>query len=126
MEAKKLVPLEEYLHTDYSPDCDYVDGEIVERNVGEFDHANLQTEIALYLRSRYRKNGFVVVVEQRVQVSPTRFRVPDVCVTAAEFVEQIFRHPPFLVIEILSPEDRASVLQKRVADYLGFGVATSG
>jgi hypothetical protein len=36
------IPVEEYLATSYRPDCDYVDGEIEERNVGEFDHSFLQ------------------------------------------------------------------------------------
>jgi Uma2 family endonuclease len=44
--------VEEYLHTVYRPDVDYVDGRIEERNVGEFDHADLQTYIATLLRSR--------------------------------------------------------------------------
>jgi hypothetical protein len=29
-----LVPVEEYLSTNYDPDCEYVDGQIVERNLG--------------------------------------------------------------------------------------------
>ena len=49
--TKALVSIDEYLHTDYSPDVDYVDGELVERNVGEFDHADLQSEIVHYFRS---------------------------------------------------------------------------
>ena len=28
------VSVEEYLHTSYRPDCDYVDGEVQERNLG--------------------------------------------------------------------------------------------
>ena len=123
VDTKALVSVDEYLHTDYSPDCDYVDGEIVERNVGEFEHANLQLEIGMYLRSSYRQSGLVVVVEQRVQVAPTRFRVPDVCVKAGGGpVEQIFHTPPLVAIEILSPEDRVTAMQKHVGDYLTFGI----
>ncbi len=121
--TKALVSVEEYLHTSYEPDCDYVDGELVERNVGEFDHANLQSEIVYYFRSLRGKLKIIAVVEQRVQVSPTRFRVPDVCVILEEHPAQIFRTPPFIVIEILSPEDRASVMQKKIGDYLAFGVS---
>ena len=37
--ATTLVSVEEYLRTSYPDgDCEYVDGEIVERNVGEIDH----------------------------------------------------------------------------------------
>ena len=123
VETRALVSVDEYLHTSYSPDCDYVDGEVLERNVGEFDHANLQTHIAAYLLTRYGKAGFVTVVEQRVQVTPTRFRVPDICLMLERPMQQIFRKPPFLAIEILSPEDRVTVMQKRVSDYLDFGIA---
>jgi Uma2 family endonuclease len=121
MATGALASVNEYLSTSYDPDCEYIDGVILERNVGEFDHANLQLAIASYLYTRRKKLGITVVPEQRVQVSPTRFFVPDVCVTLAE-PEQIFTKPPFICIEILSPEDRLSAMQERVTDYLNMGV----
>jgi len=33
----EFVSVREYLTTSYRPDCDYVDGRIEERNVGEYD-----------------------------------------------------------------------------------------
>ena len=36
--------------------------------------------------------------------------------------EQIFSTPPFICIEILSPEDRLSAMQKRVGDFRAMGV----
>ena len=36
------IAIETYFKTSYHPDCDYVDGEIEERNLGEFDHATIQ------------------------------------------------------------------------------------
>jgi len=57
------VTVEEYLHTAYEPDCDYVDGQIEERNLGEYDHANLQTALAVWLRTRAREWNIRVVVE---------------------------------------------------------------
>jgi Uma2 family endonuclease len=117
-----LISVEEYLATSYEPDRDYVDGRIEERNLGEFDHSSLQTNIAIYLGSRRKQLGITVVVEQHVQVSPTRFRVPDVCVVIGKTTEQIFRTPPFLCIEILSPEDRMSRIEQRIDDYLAMGV----
>jgi len=52
--AALLVSVEEYLNTSY-PDGDreYVDGQIVERNVGEIDHAGLQTRIMIYPATHY-------------------------------------------------------------------------
>jgi Uma2 family endonuclease len=122
MATRSLVSVEEYLNTSYRPDCDYVDGIVLERNLGEYDHARLQTEIAFYFRSHQQEWGVHAVVEQRVQVSPTRFRVPDVCGTTEPQPQQIFRTPPLFCIEILSKDDRISEMRERVNDYLAFGV----
>jgi hypothetical protein len=40
--ARALISLEEYLSTVYEVDCDYVDGEVLERNTGDRDHSWLQ------------------------------------------------------------------------------------
>jgi Uma2 family endonuclease len=40
----------------------------------------------------------------------------------AEPDEEVFTEPPFLCIEVLSPEDRAGRIERKIADYLRFGV----
>ena len=96
VKAEALVPVEEYLRTTYDPDCDYVDGEVLERNLGERDHSTLLREFIFFFRSRREKWKCFVFPEQRVQVSPTRFRIPDICVYIGEQPQdQIFRTPPF-------------------------------
>jgi len=122
MAARTLISVEEYLATSYRPDCDYVDGEVVERNLGEWDHSSLQSAILVYLWNRYYKEGIRPVAEQRVQVKQTRFRIPDVCVVLGDPGEKILTKPPFICIEILSPEDRMKRVQERIADYLEMGV----
>jgi Uma2 family endonuclease len=122
MATGELLSVREYLSTSYRPDRDYVDGLLVERNLGERDHSRLQMAVSAYLHNRRKEFGISVFPEQRVQVSPTRFRVPDVCVVKGQPTEQIFRTPPFICIEILSPDDRLSEMQERVQDYLKFGV----
>jgi Uma2 family endonuclease len=123
MKATMLVPVEEYLRTTYRPDCDYVDGEVLERNLGERDHSKLQREFILYFGTRAKRLGVQVFPEQRVQVSARRFRIPDVCVVVGrEPEEQIFRKPPFICIEILSKDDSLIRVQNRIDDYLKFGV----
>jgi hypothetical protein len=57
MKAATLISVEEYLRTSYRPDCDYVDGEVLERNVGERDHSKLQREFILYLGTRGTGTG---------------------------------------------------------------------
>jgi Uma2 family endonuclease len=120
MGTATLVPVEEYLSTSYDPDCDYVDGELEDRNVGKKGHAKAQTRLVVSLCRSHP--ALFVVVEQRVRVSATRYRVPDICVMLAEPDEEVFTEPPFLCVEILSPEDRASRMERKIADYLKFGV----
>jgi Uma2 family endonuclease len=120
------VPVEEYLRTTYHPDMEYVDGELVERHVGEHKHSRLQTEVVLELGPRQRARGFRVCTEQRLRVLGTknRYRIPDVCVMALPYhSEPVLTTPPHLVIEILSPEDETADILAKVADYLRFGVS---
>jgi Uma2 family endonuclease len=126
--ASVAVSVEEYLSSVYRPDCDYIDGEVVERNVGEFDHSWMQTAIGWYLFVRGKLWGITALTELRVQVNATRFRVPDITVIAnpvtanPEHKMRILREPPLLCVEILSPEDRMVKVQAGVEDYLSFGV----
>ena len=118
-----LVSVAQYLSTSYSPDREYVDGVIVERNWGEKGHSKTQRKFITYLDTRAEKLGIHVFPEQRIQVKPTHFRVPDICVVVGqEPEEEIFTLPPFLCIEILSKDDRAGDVQDKVDDYLAFGV----
>lgn len=118
-----LISVEEYLNTTYRPDVDYVDGEIEERNLGEFDHGDLQAAISTTLRLHQKDWGVRVVVETRTRVSPTRFRIPDVCVLSASLErERIISHPPLLCVEVLSPRDSLKRMRKRVQDFFDMGV----
>jgi Uma2 family endonuclease len=117
-----VVPLSEYLETSYRPDCEYLEGEVLERNVGEWDHSRLQILLSGCLLNRERQLGIIVVPEQRVQVKPARFRVPDISVLVGLPPSgPILVEPPFLCIEILSPSDRMQEMQERIDDYLNFG-----
>jgi len=123
MPRATLVSIEEYLSSSYEPDCDYVDGVLEERNLGEYDHSNLQAALVTYLRNRARAWKVRVVVEQRIRVSATRVRVPDVCVILRDReIEQVPSKPPLVCIEVLSPEDRWPRVEKRIQDFLAMGV----
>jgi Uma2 family endonuclease len=119
-----LVSVEEYLSTSYRPDREYVDGVVLERNLGEDDHSSLQTALAAYFSVRQKQWNIRVRVEQRVQVLSTRFRVPDLCVVLLSVPrEPIITKPPFICIEILSKNDTVESMQERIDDYLAFGVS---
>src|SRR5579863_7520996 len=112
--TRALISVEEYLTTMYHPDCDYVDGEVLERNMGELDHASFETALGAYFFARRKEWNITVLTEMRVQVKPTRYRIPDVCVVLGGTDEKILTKPPFLCIEILSPEDRWSRVKARM------------
>lgn len=119
------VSVEEYLRTSYHPDMEYVDGELVERHVGEHKHSRLQTLLAGLFLSLENTRRMRVLTEQRLRVLRTkhRYRIPDVCVMALPYhTEPVLTTPPHLVIEILSPEDATADILAKVADYLRFGV----
>jgi Uma2 family endonuclease len=123
MATQAIIPVSEYLRTSYRPDCDYVDGVVQERNLGEQDHSDLQTRIAKLLGADPDEAYIWVNTELRVQVKPDRFRIPDVCVRRADAPsEQIVQTPPLLCIEVLSPEDTVSRTRERVRDFLDMGV----
>jgi Uma2 family endonuclease len=120
METTQLVSVEEYLRTEFEHDAEYVEGRIVERPMPQKPHSKLQ---AFLVRSLYDR--VLVWPEQRVRTKahPARYRVPDLCVTLTEPDEDIFTAPPFLCIEILSPESSASELRIKIEEYLAFGVS---
>jgi Uma2 family endonuclease len=76
----------------------------------------------VYLAPRESEWGICVLPSLRVRVSPKRFRIPDICVTLGEPNEEILHQPPFICIEILSPEDRWPRVQQRIDDYLAMDV----
>jgi Uma2 family endonuclease len=116
--------LQDYLGTSYRPDREYVDGEIRERNVGKYEHARVQALLTLWFGTHERDWGVQVVTEQRVQVSPTRVRIPDVTLLPTGAQPEVIIDPPLLVIEILSADDTYSDTQERAQDYRAMGVET--
>ncbi|HXR98395.1 MAG TPA: Uma2 family endonuclease [Terriglobales bacterium] len=107
--AATVHSVEEYLRSVYRPDREFVDGEIQERKLGEWEHAEVQSALVGWFRAHRIDWEIRVFPELRVQVAPTRFRVPDVCVLNQKAPrEKILTRPPLVCIEILSPKDRLS------------------
>jgi Uma2 family endonuclease len=120
-----LIPLEEYLNTTYHPDRDYIDGVTQERNMGETPHGRLQGFFTSYVFNRRDQWRVEALPEQRVQITSSRYRIPDVCLISYDAPDElIIRTPPVLCIEVLSREDRMTEIMERVNDYLALGVPT--
>lgn len=121
--APALMTIEQYLHTSYSPDVDFVDGHIEERALGEFDHGHLQGLFFNWFLQRMVTTGLVPCNELRIRVSPYRVRICDVAAVARSSKrEQVAVTPPVVCIEILSPEDRLPRAEIVLSDYRAMGV----
>lgn len=119
----KLVSEHEYLHTTYRPDCDYVDGFVLERNLGQFDHSTLQMLVLIALQAHAAEWNVLVRPELRLKIRARKYRIPDIMVLDANALRTpIIEHPPLLCIEIVSPDDRMPDLVIRTGDYLQLGV----
>ena len=115
--------LADYLRNSYRPDCDYVDVEVQERTLGEFDHAAVQAFLTSWFFQHRHEWTLQVLPEIRIRVAERRVRIADVClVSRSQPVEQVLTRPPLAVIEILSPEDRISRYNERLGDYRQMGI----
>lgn len=124
MATATTLSIAEYLDTSYRPDREYVDGELRERNVGKWEHARVQWLLANWFGNHEAQWNVTGSTEQRVQVSKSRVRIPDLVVLRPGPQPDILVDPPLLVIEILSPDDTYSDTQERAQDYLSMGVLT--
>ena len=123
MATATSIPLSEYLQTIYEPDCDFIDGELKERNVGEQPHSHLQSILAGIFRDNRRVWLVRSLTEQRIQTRPTRFRIPDVCILrSSDPRDPIIRFAPFICLEILSKDDSLMDLQEKVDEFQALGV----
>ena len=119
----RLCTVEEYLATSFHPDCDYVDGHVEERNVGEWEHATVQKMLMRIFLAKEEEWDVSIIQECRLQVAATRFRVPDTMVLrASQTVRRIVREAPLICIEVISPEDTWNRVLGVLRDYLAMGV----
>ena len=121
--TEELWTVREYLRTSWSPDREFVDGRIEERNLGEKEHSIIQGYLAFLFNLKRAEWGVRVFPELRTQTAVQRFRVPDVLVVRkGESFERYLTQPPLIAIEILSPEDTLRAMQAKAAEYRLFGV----
>ena len=124
MPTKTLMTVEEYLRTSFEDgDLEYVDGELVERNMGEFKHGRTQLHLGRVLLDRLERLGFQVGTDIRIRISSSRYRIPDIAVwRPGDVGGSVPTVPPFLAIEILSPDDRMTRVKVKIDEYLSIGI----
>ena len=90
MATRAIIPVEVYLTSVYRPDCDYVNGEVLERSWGDRGHGRVQAVLGSYFFVRQKDLSMEVYPGLRIQVKPNRYPVPDLCVVLGSTTEKYF------------------------------------
>jgi Uma2 family endonuclease len=123
MATRTQMTVEQYLHTAFPErDCEFVDGEIVERPMPPFEHGAIVMRLILLFAPWVRSHGWWPVPEVRQQVSASRIRIPDLAVFVTRPDGSLPAQPPLIAIEVLSPDDRMSALLEKLREYRDWGV----
>jgi len=117
-----LIPVGDYLKTSYSPDREYRDGQVMERNVGDNAHALLQIALGAYSRRRRKEWQVEVYTELRIRARADWYPIPDVCLYPLPAPTERFPSTmPLLWVEILSEDDRMIEVWQKAADLVACG-----
>jgi len=119
---EETLTVAEYLARSFEVDCDFVDGHLVERNLGDWGHSSVKSLVAAWLVVHDKEWGTFSRTELRLQVLPTRFRVPDVTILRERPSTGYVTAASVACIEVLSLDDSLNAMRERVEDYLRMGV----
>src|ERR1700676_2469173 len=104
MATKTLVPVEEYLKMSFDgPWPEYLDGEILERHLGSFEHSEAQERLLEFFRSLKQSFSLFAYPELTLQISATRRRIADIAVLVGPrpVGQRYPTEPPAFTIEIV-------------------------
>lgn len=131
----KLITADEFLAWCSRPENDdghfeLVRGEVIQTSAPTRIHGVVSANIACHLSSYCRMHGGYITINDAgtlLERDPDTVRGPDVAYfTDAETFEDLHpkygEHPPLLAVEVLSPNDRASKVLRKIDDYVNNGV----
>jgi Uma2 family endonuclease len=121
MAASAHLSIIEYLNTTYEPDLEYVDGQLVERNVGKWEHGRIQALLAIWFGLHEDEWQIQTATEIRTRVAWTRVRLPDVLLVGLAEQPPVVEEAPVLTVEILSDGDTYAETQRKSEEYLAMG-----
>ena len=119
MAAGALLSAEQYLATYFGERApEFVHGELIERPMPTWIHGRLQHLLSVRLHGA----GFVGT-EVRMRLAGDLFRIPDLAMfIGSPPAGQVPASPPFLVVEITSPDERHQNLLQKLEEYRAWGV----
>ena len=117
MASTTLLTVEQYLNTPFEYEPEFVDGELVERPMPTPLHGWLMTLLSGHLREA----GYCLM-DTCLRLSNNVVRIPDLSVFHEFPAERVPTSPPFVTIEIVSPDDRHADLIRKLDEYQVWGV----
>jgi Uma2 family endonuclease len=122
---EKKISVEEYLSNPAYEHHEYVDGEVVERNVGTTKHGSVASRCVFKLIEWMLSHpGGLVSVEQHCRLSDGVgycYRVPDVAYISHHTNEPFIQGAPDFAVEVRSPKDAISDQLKKFDEYFANG-----
>lgn len=115
---------DEYRRTTYEPECEFVDGALLPKQMPKKLHSKLQKLLLLQLAAQESTLGIEVFPELRIHVAPGHYRVPDLALYTEAPDGDVPTNPPFLTIEIVSDTEGWQELRAKIADHKRMGVKT--
>jgi Uma2 family endonuclease len=123
MATKSQITAEQYLHMSFEYDAEFVHGEIVQRAMPDNAHSLIQFLILMQIGRLIQSHPLFPRPELRLRLAPEVYRIPDISVFAGERPnESVPSNPPYLVVEILSKDDRHHNLMEKLEEYRVWGV----
>ena len=117
------ISLDEYLDTTYEPDMEFVDGALVERNVGTQRHGRLQLIVGSYMRQYRKSHRIEVFGDTRLRVAALRHRIPDVMVLERPYqLGNVVTDQPHNTQHNKTPEDTFDGIVDKCFEYESLGV----
>ena len=120
MTTGTAVSVDEYLRTADKPNCEYIDGVLVQKPMPTWMHSELQYQIAYMIRTFFPR--FEAMPELTVRIDAKRYLIPDLAVQERGTRQRPYAVTPIhLCIEIVSPEDRMSEVFAKCETYHEWG-----
>jgi Uma2 family endonuclease len=97
---------------------------VVRHDWGDYAHSTLHTLLLDHLRRKESALKIRALPSLTIQITPTRYRVPDIAVFDCDVSQDTpaVTTAPVLIVEVLSPDDTMMHVRELVADYLLLGV----
>ena len=122
MSTKTQIRSEDYLRMTFEHDAEFAHGEVVERSMPDEVHSAIQFLILLRFGSLIQSYPLYPRPEIRMRVGRDRYRIADVAVFAGQHPQPVPETPPFVVVEIISKDDRHQDLMQKLEEYREWGV----